>query len=116
MIRTARSTQRHMKEGQKEAYHEQNGKSRRSRKERRKYRKAAAEAEASRNWHKRKQNVSSRSAQLEEEELAVQKRLEWKRKQQELAEEEEYTGQIDQCSNNFETRMERTVGVKGETT
>ena len=51
-------------------------------------------------------------AQLEEEELAVQKRLDCKRKQQELEEEQEMQGQSTKVSATSKQQWKEHLGLK----
>ena len=75
--------------------------------------KAAAEAEADRIAQEEAKRVIER-AQLEEEELAVQKRLERKRRQQESAEKEEMQGKSTDVATTSKQQWKEQLGLKAK--
>ena len=75
--------------------------------------KAAAEAEADRIAQEEAKHVIER-AQLEEEELAVQKRLERKRRQQESAEKEEMQGKSTDVATTSKQQWKEQLGLKAK--
>ena len=82
-------------------------------KKREEVQKAAAKAEADRVAQEEAKRVIER-AQLEEEELAVQKRLERKRKQQELAEKEEMQGKLTDVATTSKQQWKEQLGLKAK--
>ena len=71
----------------------------------------AAQAEADRLAQEEAKHIIER-AQLEEEELAVQKRLDCKRKQQQLEEEQEMQGQSTKVSATSKQQWKEHLGLK----
>ena len=73
----------------------------------------AAQAEADRLAQEEAKHIIVR-AQLEEEEMAVQKRLECKRKQQELEEEQEMQGKSSKVSATWKQQWKEHLGLKAQ--